>query len=63
VDAPTSYGKTKWEIEQLVLAARGYVVRPGQVYGGESNGLFGELIKFAKKSPIFQPFYQLRTFK
>ena len=33
-DAPTSYGLTKWAIEKEVLAAGGFVVRPGQVYGG-----------------------------
>ena len=34
IDAPTAYGRNKWQIEQEVLLAGGWVVRPGQVYGG-----------------------------
>ncbi|QEZ66453.1 SDR family oxidoreductase [Pseudomonas protegens] len=35
-DAPTAYGRIKWQIEGKTLAAGGWVVRPGQVYGGLS---------------------------
>lgn len=55
-EAPSSYGKNKWEIEQLVIAARGCVVRPGLVYGGYSLGLFGMLVKIVKTFPILPAF-------
>lgn len=55
-DAPTSYGRTKWRIEQEVLSAGGWVVRPGQVYGGELRGLFGMLVKTVWKLPVL-PFF------
>lgn len=55
-DAPTAYGQTKWGIEQLVLAAGGYIVRPGQVYGGLARGLFGELVKIVQRLPVLPAF-------
>lgn len=55
-DAPTSYGRTKWQIEQQVLAAGGWVVRPGQVYGGAPAGLFGMLLLLVSKLPCFPAF-------
>jgi len=55
-DAPTSYGRTKWHIEQKVLSAGGWVVRPGQVYGGELCGLFGVLVNTVKRLPILPYF-------
>lgn len=55
-DAPTSYGRTKWRIEQRVLAAAGWVARPGQVYGGRPSGLFGMLLAALKKLPIIPAF-------
>lgn len=55
-DAPTAYGRTKWRIEQEVLSAGGWVVRPGQVYGGESRGLFGVLVKTVRQFPILPRF-------
>src|SRR5659263_7433 len=55
-DAPTAYGRTKWRIEQLVLAAGGCVVRPGQVYGGKPRGLFGELLNTVRHLPILPAF-------
>lgn len=55
-DAPTSYGRNKWKIEQEVLASGGWVVRPGQVYGGELRGLFGVLANFVKRSPLLPAF-------
>lgn len=55
-DAPTSYGRTKWRIEQDVLAAGGCVVRPGQVYGGELRGLYGTLVSAVQKLPLLPAF-------
>jgi nucleoside-diphosphate-sugar epimerase len=56
VDAPTYYGKTKWRIEQEVLAAAGWVIRPGQVYGGELRGLYGTLVSSVAKLWILPAF-------
>jgi NADH dehydrogenase len=55
-DAPTAYGRIKWEIERIVLAAGGAVVRPGQVYGGEQRGLFGILVEMVQQMPILPAF-------
>ncbi|OGS99140.1 MAG: hypothetical protein A3F73_03715 [Gallionellales bacterium RIFCSPLOWO2_12_FULL_59_22] len=55
-DAPTAYGRTKWRIEQEVLSAGGWVVRPGQVYGGELRGLFGALARTIKELPLLPAF-------
>ena len=57
-DSPTLYGRTKWRIEQEFLAASGWVVRPGLVYGGNEKGLFGSLVGAIKKFsflPAFLP--------
>lgn len=50
--APGVYGRTKWRIEQQVLAAGGTVFRPGQVYGGPERGLFGVLTGLVRRSPF-----------
>ncbi len=55
-DAPTSYGRTKWHIEQKMLSAGGWVVRPGQVYGGELRGLFGTLVDTVNRLPVLPSF-------
>jgi len=55
-DAPTAYGRIKWRIEQIVLAASGWVVRPGQVYGGMPRGLFGELVKLVQRLSVLPAF-------
>jgi NADH dehydrogenase len=55
-DAPTIYGQTKWRIEQEVLSAGGWVIRPGQVYGGELRGLFGMLVKTVQQLPVLPAF-------
>jgi uncharacterized protein YbjT (DUF2867 family) len=55
-DAPTPYARTKWLIEQDVLAAGGCVIRPGQVYGGVPRGLFGVLVNFARRLPVLPAF-------
>jgi nucleoside-diphosphate-sugar epimerase len=56
-DAPTSYGRTKWRIEQEVLAANGIIVRLGQVYGGVEKGLFGTLVLLVRRFPILPAFF------
>jgi NADH dehydrogenase len=43
-DAPTAYGRAKWQVEQRVLQAGGKIVRPGLVYGGQPGGLYRELL-------------------
>ena len=55
-DAPTDYGRTKWQIEQLAIAANGCVLRPGQVYGGFESGLFGVLATVVRKLPAYPAF-------
>jgi len=55
-DAPTLYGKKKWLIEQKVLEAGGWVVRPGQVYGGRERGLFGILVGVVRRLPMLPRF-------
>ena len=57
-EAPTDYGKVKWQIEQQVTAASGLVLRPGMVYGGSEQGLFGTLVAFIRQHrciPAFLP--------
>lgn len=55
-DAPTTYGKTKWKIERLVIAAGGWVIRPGLVYGGVERGLFGTLVSVVRALPVIPVF-------
>lgn len=55
-DAPTDYGRTKWQIEQLAMDANGCVVRPGQVYGGFESGLFRVLSAAVRKLPCYPAF-------
>ena len=55
-DAPTSYGRVKWRIEQEVITAGGVVVRPGLVYGGELRGLYGTLVNTVSKLPLLPAF-------
>lgn len=54
--APTSYGQTKWKIEQEVLSANGLIVRLGQVYGGPELGLFGTLTRLVRNLPLLPAF-------
>ncbi|MBU3630093.1 NAD(P)-dependent oxidoreductase [Polynucleobacter sp. AP-Melu-500A-A1] len=65
-DSLTDYGRTKWEIEQLVIDSGNIAVRPGLVYGGEAKGLFLNLINTLKNcsfipalspSPKIQPIH------
>lgn len=55
-DAPSAYGRTKWRIEQEVIAAGGWVVRPGQVYGGQLLGLYGMLVNIVQRLPLLPAF-------
>jgi uncharacterized protein YbjT (DUF2867 family) len=55
-DAPTGYGRIKWRIEQSTLAAGGWVLRPGQVYGGPEQGLFGILVGLVRRLPVLPAF-------
>lgn len=54
--APTAYGRVKWQIEQEVIRRGGWVVRPGQVYGGARQGLYGRLINFVDHLPVIPSF-------
>lgn len=54
--APSAYGRTKWRIEQEVLSAGGVVIRPGQVYGGPEQGLFGVLTGLVRRVPFIPAF-------
>ena len=53
----SGYGKTKWLIEKVVLNDGGFVVRPGLVYGGSLNGLFGTLANVVDRLPVLPKFY------
>ena len=55
-DAPTPYGQIKWAIEQIVAAAGGVSIRPGQVYGGPERGLFGLLVRLVRALPVIPAF-------
>jgi nucleoside-diphosphate-sugar epimerase len=57
LNAPTMYGKTKWEIEQVVIAHGGIVVRPGLVYGGKAAGLYYQLQSLVRRFPILPCFF------
>ena len=52
-NAPSTYGRTKWRIEQSVLSANATVVRAGLVYGRrQPAGLFGRLLKLVARMPV-----------
>lgn len=55
-DAPTLYGRTKWKIEQEVLLSGGWIVRPGQVFGGKEHGMFGRLVGLVRRWPFLPAF-------
>lgn len=56
-DAPSAYGKTKYQIEQVALSEGGWIVRPGLVYGGKNQGLFGILVNLVKKLSVLPAFF------
>lgn len=55
-NAATFYGQTKWQIEKIVKAHGGVIVRPGLVYGGAPLGLFFQLASIVKKVPLIPYF-------
>jgi uncharacterized protein YbjT (DUF2867 family) len=55
--APTAYGRIKWKIEQTVIHHKGWIVRPGQVYGGARQGLYGQLVDLIERCPILPSFF------
>jgi NADH dehydrogenase len=55
-DAPTAYGRSKWQVEQEVLKAGHVVVRPGLVYGGPARGVFGKLVGLVQRWPLLPAF-------
>lgn len=55
-DAPTAYGRLKWDIEGATLDAGGLVIRPGQVYGGPERGLFGVLCRLMRRLTVLPAF-------
>jgi len=57
LNAPTAYGRIKWQIECHTLSAGGQVIRPGQVYGGSERGSFGELCNLVRQLPILPAFF------
>jgi NADH dehydrogenase len=50
-DAPTAYGRAKWQVEQEILRHGGLVVRPGLVYGGTPGGVFARLVDSVRRLP------------
>lgn len=50
--APTRYGQSKWTIEQLMDGPQEIVVRPGMVSGGPLRGVYGSLLRLAKRFPL-----------
>ena len=55
-NAPTAYGQIKWQIERMVLAEGELVIRPGLVYGGAEEGLFGTLCTFVRSHVLMPSF-------
>ena len=55
-NAPTAYGRIKWNIERATIDAGGLVIRPGQVYGGPERGLFGILCTLIRRMHLIPAF-------
>jgi nucleoside-diphosphate-sugar epimerase len=51
-DALNCYGRTKWDIEQILCGPDTVAVRVGLVYGGPSQGLFGLLVRLVSLTPV-----------
>lgn len=51
-DALNHYGRTKWQIEQLLEEPDEVVARIGLVYGGPLTGLWGMLCRIVRLSPV-----------
>jgi nucleoside-diphosphate-sugar epimerase len=52
VDAPNSYGRTKWDIEQILDGPDTIAARVGLVYGGPRQGMFGFLMRLVSLTPV-----------
>jgi nucleoside-diphosphate-sugar epimerase len=48
-DSPTRYGRSKWQIEQLLTSPGEIVVKPGMVTGGAPRGVYGALLKLCRR--------------
>lgn len=46
------YGKAKLQIESVALSAGAFVIRPGLVYGNDSGGMFGRLVRQVRSSRL-----------
>ena len=55
-DAVSDYGRTKWAIEAAVTRIGGVSVRPGLVYGGPEQGLYGRLCNLVRNLPVLPRF-------
>ena len=51
-NSPTSYGQSKFAIEQLLTGQGECAVRTGLVCGGPPRGLYGTLLRLCKRSPV-----------
>ncbi len=51
-DAPTRYGRSKWEIEQLLTGEGEVAARVGLVSGGPRRGLYGRLLRLCARHPL-----------
>jgi len=51
-DALNCYGRTKWDIEQILYGPDALAVRVGLVYGGPSRGMFGLLVRLVSLTPV-----------
>ena len=51
-DAPATYGRNKWRVEELLDRDGEVVVRPGMVYGGEPRGVYGTICRLAGVGPV-----------
>ena len=57
-DSPTRYGRSKWEIEQLLAQTGECSVRTGLIAGGPPRGLYGVLFRLLKRLaclPVVRP--------
>jgi len=61
-DAANTYGRVKWEIEQLVDGGDAVSARVGLVYGGPPKGMFGLLLKIVRLPviPMVSPSQQVQ---
>lgn len=50
------YGKAKLAIEEMIRGGEGLVLRPGLVYGEQSGGMFGNLVRQVQRSKVIPLF-------